>query len=67
MSSNRTDPKPLDCVEMKRKIQEAIYRETRGMTVEEELSYFREEVMRGPFASLFKKPPKDPARAPTSS
>lgn len=31
----------FDCVEMKRKAQEAILRETAGMTLEEELAYWR--------------------------
>jgi len=33
--------KDLDCVEMKRKAQARIARETRGMSPEEELEYFR--------------------------
>lgn len=32
--------KTLDCIEMKRRAQDRIYVETRGLTSEEELAYF---------------------------
>jgi hypothetical protein len=51
---------------MKHKIEEKIYRETRGMTLEEELKYFQEKVANGPFARLFKHGPgRAAAPAPT--
>lgn len=48
--------KEFDCVEMKRRIQEKIYEETKGMSVEELVAYFRRRVEEGPFADLWKKP-----------
>jgi hypothetical protein len=33
--------KAFDCVEMKRKIQEKMYREMQGMTTQEEIEYIR--------------------------
>lgn len=34
--------RPIDCVEMKRRAQEQILRETQGMTPEQELEYWRD-------------------------
>ena len=48
-------PKSFDCVEMKRRIQEKIYEETKGMTPHELVAYFRTRVAQGPFAELLKK------------
>ncbi len=47
--------KTFDCIEMKRKSQERIYNETKGMTPEERLDYFKQRVENGPFAKLFKR------------
>jgi hypothetical protein len=63
MKRERQKEEPIDCIKMKRKIQEAIYRETRGMTPEEELRYFREQVASGPFADLLRK--RRRSRVPT--
>ena len=41
---------------MKRRIQEQIARETRGMTRHERLAYIRRQVAESPFAELFKQP-----------
>lgn len=35
------EQRPFDCVEMKRRAQEEILRETEGMTREQELEYWR--------------------------
>jgi hypothetical protein len=40
--------KPFDCVEMKRRVQAKIHAEIRGLTREEELTYWREHAKRGP-------------------
>ena len=32
--------KPFDCVDMKRRVQERIYEETKGMTAEQELAHY---------------------------
>lgn len=45
--------KSFDCVEMKRRIQERIYAETRGMDQEELLGYFRRRVAASRFAPFF--------------
>ena len=46
--------KRFDCVEMKRRIQEWIYEETKGMSVEEIVAYYHDSVETGPFADLWK-------------
>ena len=47
--------KKFDCVEMKWKIQEQIYEETKGMSPENIVAYFHRCVEKGPFADLWKK------------
>lgn len=47
--------KTFDCVEMKRRIQEQIYEETKGMSTEEIVAYFHQRVQKGPFADLWMK------------
>ncbi len=46
--------KTFDCVEMKRRIQERIYEETKNMTPEELSAYFRTRAARGPFGDLWR-------------
>ena len=57
--------KTFDCVEMKRKIQERIYEETKGLSREELIDYFHRHAQTGPFAELWKKPGKK-ARSATA-
>ena len=47
--------KTFDCVEMKRRIQEGIYEETKDMTYEELLEYFRERIANSRFASFLEQ------------
>ena len=47
--------KAFDCVEMKRRIQERIYEETRDMCREEYLAFIRKQVDEGPFGKLLKE------------
>ncbi len=47
--------KGFDCVEMKRRIQEKIYAETKDMSREEFVAYMRRRVEEGPFGHLFAK------------
>ena len=47
--------KSFDCVEMKRRIQEKIHEETKGMSAEEVVQYFHNRVEEGPFADLWKQ------------
>ena len=60
MSKQQTK-KAFDCVEMKRRIQEDIYAETRGMAPDELLAYFHKRVASSRFAALFREQPP-PAR-----
>ena len=46
----KTKKKAFDAVEMKRKIQDEIYEETKNLTSAEEAAYFRKSVETGPFA-----------------
>jgi len=45
--------KEFDCVEMKRRIQEKIYAETKDMSREEFIAYMRRRAEEGPFGHLF--------------
>jgi hypothetical protein len=45
----------LNCIEMKRRIQEEIARETEGMTRQERLVYWHDQVRKGPFADLLRE------------
>lgn len=45
------EAKPFDCVEMKRRIQEKIYAETKNMGPDELLEYFRRKVASSRFAN----------------
>ena len=47
--------KTFDCVEMKRRIQEKIYKETRNMSREEYLAFVRRQVDEGPFGKLLEE------------
>jgi hypothetical protein len=44
--------KAFDCVEMKRRIQEEIYEETRDMTPDELLAYFRARIKGSRFSDF---------------
>ncbi len=47
--------KTFDCVEMKRRIQEQIYEETKDMTHEELLKYFHTRIANSRFASFLQR------------
>ncbi len=51
----QNEPDRFDCVEMKRRIQERIYEETKGMSTEEIAAYFHRRVEQGPFADVWMK------------
>lgn len=51
----KSQNKTFDCVEMKRRIQEKIYEETKDMTPQERVAYFRRRVEQGPFAKLWRQ------------
>ncbi|MBN1507611.1 MAG: hypothetical protein JW955_12240 [Sedimentisphaerales bacterium] len=50
---------------MKHKIQDKIYEETKNLSREELIAYFRRHAQTGPFAQLWRKSPK-PKRPVTS-
>ena len=50
-----TKIKTFDCVEMKRRIQEKIYEETKNMSREEYLAFIRKQVDEGPFGKLLRE------------
>ncbi len=47
--------KAFDCLAFKDQVQSEIYEETKDMSHEEEIAYFREAVQKGPFAELWRK------------
>ncbi len=49
-----TDKKKFDAVEMKRMIQEKLYKETQGMTWEQEREHRRKNIAAGPLARKWK-------------
>lgn len=57
---NRKRTKTFDCVQMKRLIQENMYEETKGMTQDERLAYFRRRIAGTRFASFLDQPLKPP-------
>jgi hypothetical protein len=44
----------IDCMALKRKAQTEIYEEIKGLSAEEEISYFRKKAQASPFAHLWK-------------
>jgi hypothetical protein len=46
----------IDAIEMKRRIQEKIYEETKDMNAEELIAYFRKQVANSEFASFLDRP-----------
>jgi len=59
---SRTHEMEIDCIAMKRRIQEEIAREMQGMTRQERLAYLREQVGKGPFAAWFPPVAGEPTR-----
>jgi hypothetical protein len=53
----------FDCVQIKRRIQEEIYEETRGMKPDEFLAYIHKQVRESRFAAFF----TDPGEIPPTS
>lgn len=48
--------KTFDCIEMKRRIQEKIYEDTKGMTRAEFREYFRRRIANSRFADFLDRP-----------
>jgi hypothetical protein len=57
---NRRRVRTFDCVDMKRRIQEQIYEETRGMTRPQRLRHLRKRIAGSRFASFLRRPAKAP-------
>lgn len=53
------ETKEFDCVEMKRRIQEEIYRETQSMTDEEFIDYIHACIRESEFADFLDLPSSD--------
>ena len=51
--------KAFDCLNMKRRIQERIYEETKDMTAEELAAYFHNRIAKSRFASFLDRPVSD--------
>jgi hypothetical protein len=56
----------FSCLEYKRRVQQEILEETKGMTREEELRYFRDAAAKGPLSAWWKAVQKR-ARAATAA
>ena len=48
--------KSFDCVEMKRRIQEKLYKETCNLNDKEIIAYFRKKIAESRFASFLQRP-----------
>jgi len=48
--------KAFDCIEMKRRIQEKIYEETKGMNHQEFSAHMRKRIAASRFASFLERP-----------
>ena len=55
--------KTFDCIEMKRRIQEKIYEDTKGMTRVEAREYMRQRIANSQFASFLDRPASGPPSA----
>lgn len=49
----------VNCLEIKRQVQESIYEQTRHMTPEQEIRWYRRQVAKGPFRDWMKKTAND--------
>jgi hypothetical protein len=63
---DKQTPKTFDAVEMKRQIQEQIYDETRDMTPDALLTYFRARIAKSRFASFLNAPETSQSQSGTS-
>ncbi len=56
MKTNKTKPVfTLDCIAVKRQIQERIYEQTKHMTAREELDYYKARASEGSLSKWWKK------------
>lgn len=55
--------KGFDCVEMKHKAQERIYKATKGMTAEQEIQYFHDQANNGKLGEWWRSLGKRTAKA----
>lgn len=53
----------FDCIAHKRKVQEEIYQETKGMTPQQELEYIHRKAREGEMGKLLERLRKKPATA----
>lgn len=55
MTAPQKAEKTFDCVEFKRRAQERIYEQIKGMTPADETEYFRRAAESGPFADFLRR------------
>ena len=49
--------KEFDCVAFKRQVQGKVYQETKGLSLEEQVAYFRKKANSGPLGKWWKRLP----------
>ena len=62
MNPKTSDESEFDCIAFKRRVQSELYGETKDLSTEEELAYFRRRVEAGPLAKLWRRIASRPAR-----
>jgi hypothetical protein len=65
MKAAQTKDQYLDCVAMKRRIQQEIAAETRGMTPRQRLAYYKKLADESPFATMVRR--RNPGRRSVSN
>ena len=45
----------FNCLALKRRVQARVHAQTRGLSVEDELAWYRRRVAAGPFAALWRR------------
>ncbi len=55
--------KAFDCIKYKRRVQARIYRETRGLTPEQQIEYFEQAARTGPLGEWWSRVRKVSARS----
>ena len=55
--SKKKAKKEFDCVAFKRQVQDKVFQETKGLSLEEQVAYFRKKANSGPLAKWWKRLP----------
>ena len=62
MTTKKTGEKVFDCVAFKRRVQTRIYEETKGLTLRQQIAYFRQQAESGALGSWWKSLPRSAAQ-----